>query len=95
MSKKVIEVTYNWFQRGNNNDGMGEDYYIARIGQANHPLKLMVKDIIEHIPQGEGDRLYYDIIFDDDSELRVFNPNTVIRNKSLKASENLGGEVGK
>ncbi len=65
---KITSIQYNWsFASG---AGEGEDYYIEEIGK-----KGVIK-IKEHLPQGEGDRLYYDIIYKDKVQ-RVFNPNVV------------------
>jgi len=79
--KKIIEVYYNWFSWCDGSDAgdAGNDWERARIGEEHKDTKLIVKEIKEHLPQGEGDRLYYDILFEDDTELRIFNPNNVLR----------------
>ena len=40
-----------------------------------------MKEIIEHRAAGEGDKWYYDIIYTNETEMRIFNPNTVLREK--------------
>lgn len=41
-----------------------------------------VVEILEHQAMGEGDKWYYDIVFDDGSILRTFNPNKVTFTKT-------------
>lgn len=36
-----------------------------------------VVEIQEHLPRGDGDRLWYDIVFNDGHIIRVFNPSYV------------------
>ena len=40
------------------------------------PRKECIR-IEEHIPQGEGDRWFYDVFFDNGTMIREFNPNEV------------------
>jgi len=54
--------------------GIGEQWKELKVGKAG------VLEIQEHMPQGEGDRFYYDVLFDDGSMFRTFNPNKVFFN---------------
>lgn len=57
-----------------------EDYDYATVGlEIAHLIgdKRIVKKIQEHSPQGEGDRWFYDIIFENGEMLRVFNMSEV------------------
>jgi hypothetical protein len=42
----------------------------------NIPNKKCIR-IEEHIPQGEGDKWFYDIYYDDNTMDRTFNPNEI------------------
>ena len=68
----ITKITYNWRQEGNLQGGIGEDYDYEEVG------KNSVKEIIEHPARGEGDRWHYDVIHDDGSVLRIFNPNSAV-----------------
>ncbi len=68
MSKKIIEIE---FDRDNNGK-----YHAMELDEN-------VKEIREHQPQGEGDKWYYDVIFSDTSELRLFNVTKVLFDKEL------------
>ena len=70
----ITKLIYNWRQEGNMQGGIGEDYEYAELG------KNGVKKITEHAAQGEGDRWYYEIFFENGSTHTIFNPNTVIKN---------------
>ena len=73
MTMKVKEVIYNWFQCGsvNDRDGAGENWSRITVG-----IGGVVK-IIEHRAQGEGDKWYYDVMYEDGHYFRIFNPNSV------------------
>lgn len=60
----IKKVYYDWF-----GGQLGEGFRCAEIGE-----KGVVK-IVEHQAMGEGDKWYYDIIHEDGSILRIFNPN--------------------
>ncbi len=74
----ITKITYNWHQISDSNEA-GEDYYTAEVGKLTYGEKLEVKEIIEHCAAGEGDKWYYDVVFIDDTQMRVFNPNLVYR----------------
>ena len=76
----ITKLVYNWHQNGDTESGMGEDYNTAEVGKK-HITNDIVKETIEHRAYGEGDKLFYDVIFDNGTELRVFNPNYTIRTK--------------
>jgi len=70
---KVKEIVYNWFQCGStqDRDGAGENWSRITVGVAG------VKEIIEHLPQGEGDKFNYLVNYENGSAFRIFNPNSV------------------
>lgn len=69
--KKITRLTYNWCQTSDGREA-GEDYEVAKIG-VNDVIK-----ITEHAAAGEGYSWYYDIEYKNGTELRVFNPNSVL-----------------
>lgn len=64
----IRTVTHNWFWSPSENS---EGYVKFVVGEKG------VVEIIEHVAGGEGDKWYYDIVFEDDSVTRLFNPNEV------------------
>lgn len=66
--KEVFKIDHNWFYTPD-----GDGSYTYEIGKDN------VKQIIEHVPRGEGDRWFYMIVFEDGKEIYVFNPNMVYK----------------
>ena len=66
---KIKKIHYNWFYTSGADEGEG--YEIAEVGK--HGCTL----IEGHIPQGEGDKHYFDIWSEDQTMLRIFNPNMV------------------
>lgn len=79
--KKIISIQYNWHQVGSTtcDEGAGEDYWEYIVGKKKSPSDKKVVEINEHRPMGEGDKWFYDVVFDDESEVRIFNPNKVVR----------------
>ncbi len=67
---KIVKIHYNWFYTIG--DECGESYDVAEVGKCGCTL------IEGHTPQGEGDKYYFDIWTEDQTMLRVFNPNLVI-----------------
>ncbi len=67
---EIIQLIANWHAW---NDGResGEDYDIYDVG------KKGVLRITEHRPQGEGDKWFYDVDFENKGTKRIFNPNSV------------------
>lgn len=65
--KKIIELRTNWHI----NSDQGEDYNLYEVG------KRGVERITEHLPRGEGDRLYYDVHKTGGTTLRLYNPDCV------------------
>lgn len=63
---KIIQLVTDWLYTL---DGDGYDTY--DVG------KHDVVEIKEHPPQGEGDRWFYDVIYEDGRMKRLFNPNSV------------------
>lgn len=76
--KKIIRVTWNWspaLMEGSGDtriDVYTDTYEEANVGNEN------VLEINEHKPTGEGDKLFYDIHYENGDVVRVFNPNTVV-----------------
>lgn len=68
----ITNLVYNWRFSPEN----GEEFNTFDIGYT----KGLV-EITEHRAQGEGDKWYYDAIFEDGKVIRVFNPNQVQFNK--------------
>lgn len=70
--RRILKIEFNWFATPD-----GESFtvrnYLESYGEGKQVL-----DIAEHLPEGEGDRLYYDIYYYNKTKERVFNPNRVI-----------------
>jgi hypothetical protein len=66
-SEVIKALDYNWFY----SHSLGEEYLTAEVGVNG------VTEIKQHSPQGEGDRLWYDIILEGGRVTRVLNPNLV------------------
>jgi hypothetical protein len=67
MDRDVHRVEYNWFYTNES----GDEYGVAEIG------KYDAVRIVYHTPQGEGDRHYCDVYYNDRRE-RVFNISRII-----------------
>lgn len=78
---KIKKLLYDWHMRSDG-ECSGEDCHTAEIGKMHYDEKKIVKDIIEKSACGEGDKWFYDIIFEDDSMIRTFNPNRVYFEKA-------------
>ena len=73
---EIYKIHYNWFYT---NDG--EDYLVEEIGIKNKngtPISIE-----EHIARGEGDKWFYDIVYEDGSMKRIFNMNQVFYKKMM------------
>ncbi len=66
---KIIQLLTNWYSFSA--DGGGEDCECYDIG------KKDVVEIIEHKPQGDSDRWFYDVKYNHGGVKRCFNPNSV------------------
>ena len=64
---RIRRLQYNWFSTTE----QGDEYETVVLGEDG------VKVIGEHLPKGAGDVLYYEVIYDDGSFKRIFNPNLV------------------
>ena len=71
--KTISKLWYNWHQCGSvhDRDGAGENYEVATVG------KNGIIKITGHEAQGEGDKFFYTVFFNDGRELQIFNPNSV------------------
>ena len=67
---KITKIYYNWRPEGDNKD-YGENYDFEMIGSNN------CINIEEHPSQGEGDKWYYDVQFENGNMIRIFNPNQI------------------
>lgn len=70
---RVKEVVYNWYQAGSTIDIVGAGEYWEKVTVGSNG----VSEILEHLPQGEGDRLRYLVKYNDGKAIMIFNPNTV------------------
>lgn len=64
--REVTKITHNWFYTED-----GESEYTYEVGEKN------VKYIVEHPAQGEGDRYFFEVWFEDETMIAIFNPNLV------------------
>ena len=69
---KVVKLRFNYRQTDNSNTAYHE-FDEAEIGKK-FDGKLVTK-IDMHSAAGEGDRWYFDIVFEDNTMTRTFNPN--------------------
>jgi hypothetical protein len=68
MDKMIIkEIQYDWYFTPE-----GEEYKKYRVGSDG------VSAIVEHRAQGDGDKWFYDVHFEDGRVERIFNINKVI-----------------
>jgi len=74
---KVRKLLYNWFV-SSSDDGSGEDYSWAEVGftfRGSGGNKVV--SIAEHFPQFGLYKWHFDILLEDGTLIRTFNPNTV------------------
>ena len=67
---KIIQLIANWYATSS----IGEEYETYEVG------KNGVVKITEYRPRGEGDKWFYDVMFDEiqrKGTKRIFNPNSV------------------
>jgi phage-related protein len=62
MIKKIQSITYR------DDHGMDNEYFVGKNG---------VNEIMEHFAGGEGDRWFYDVVFDD-RVVRLFSFQQVV-----------------
>lgn len=65
--KECDTVRYNWFF----SNETGEEFKEACTGVGG------VIRIVEHAAAGEGDKWFYDVLFENDRVQRIFNPHEV------------------
>jgi hypothetical protein len=68
--KEIRKIHYNWFQSYDGNNA-GEDFDHHTVGQRG------VIEILEYPAYAEGDKWYYDVIFENGDVERIFNINRV------------------
>lgn len=66
----VQEIHFNWYPATERGETYAR-YNTFEVGEDN------VTEIKEHPAIGEGDKWFYDVIFEDGTIKRIFNPNTV------------------
>ena len=77
--KRIIEIHFNWYATPEN----GEEVTIVMFGAMFRGKQVI--EITEHLPAGEGDRLWYDLIFHGrKGSVRIFNPNLVVYDEGYK-----------
>ena len=72
-AKEITELRYNYRPVASD----GKEVFAESWDSVNITDKG-VKSIVEHLPQGEGDRLYYDVEYEDGKVYRTFNPCGVV-----------------
>jgi hypothetical protein len=74
--KEVTELHFNYKPAcSDGKDVYCEEWNTAKVGDGD------VMSIHEHLPEGEGDRLYYDIVLTGGKVVRTFNPCKVYFNR--------------
>lgn len=68
MSNKVTSIRFNYYP--GSLDGQFPENFQERIAGQNE-----IKEILEHAACGEGDKWFYDIVYNDGSIERIFNPH--------------------
>jgi hypothetical protein len=69
--KQITELTYNWFSTTD------REYFDRIIVGKKMDSGIVCTKIEEHRAAGEGDRCWFDAHYNDESTLRIYNPNTV------------------
>ncbi len=69
---KITAIVFNWFAV---NPESGEEFVSYKVGVDYRGRKVV--EIIQHEAMGNGDKWFYDIIWDDGKNERVFNPNQI------------------
>lgn len=64
---RIKQINFNWYATP---DGVSFDNY--QVGECAN-----CKNIEEHPAMGEGDKWFFDVTLNDDSMVRIFNPNQV------------------
>jgi hypothetical protein len=79
---KIVRIDYNWYVA--HDDGFSsEEYSVHMLGKkytSRGKVKTVTK-IIEYPWEGAGDKWCYEVMFDDGSKERIFNPNKVYYEK--------------
>lgn len=71
---QITKLTYNWFQTGDLESGLGEDFDVAEVGK----VDTFNKKTVSKIHWRDTNSTPHCIIFyTDDSMMNVFNPNTI------------------
>ena len=82
MKNKIKRIEYNWSPGGVSAREEFSDYaYNFEVGIIPRNYNKKVTSIEEHKAAGECDKWFYDVVFDDGSYERIFNPNKVYFDK--------------
>lgn len=76
--EKITRIDYNWYFTPEN----GEEFFKAVVGEVQHYEKSKCVKIEEHFAQGEGDKWFYIIHYEDKTSVKIFNPNKVYSDNS-------------
>ena len=71
----ITEIIFNWYATTEH----GEEFSKYAVGTGY--LGVVCEKIEEHRPMGDGDKWYYDVYLSNGTIERIFNPNTVTREK--------------
>lgn len=70
--KYITRIAWNYRQAcSDGKEVFSEEFDEARLNEGN------VVGIYEHTAHGEGDKFFYDIVYNNDTVLRIFNPHQV------------------
>ena len=75
---RIISIDVNWFSTPEN----GDDYQRFTVGEG--ALERHVVEIKQHIPLGEGDKHYCEVIFEDGTSQTFFNVNKIYKKLSRR-----------
>ena len=74
----ITKIHYNWHQIGEASGECCEDYHFAEIGKKSiHGNGKIVVEITEVRPRHEADKTYFFVKYEDQSGIRIYNPNIV------------------
>jgi hypothetical protein len=75
--EKITRILFNWYASSEN----GEESSIRTVGTDYGKPSGICIEIREHYAAGEGDKWYYDVLYDSGMSERIFNPNMVYKEK--------------
>lgn len=75
--KSIKNIIVDWYATTD-----GDEYVMWKVGENE------VAGIIEHLPRGDGDRYYCDVIKKDGTSIREFNINSISYDKPVEINDN-------